>query len=77
VGVPGSMPFLVALFVFSLITYGVAKFPLLLPERWFRDYIKSLASTGRVPFGVPISAAAIVAILVSGALSIQHGAFGP
>ena len=65
VGTTGALPFLIALLVFTLATYFIMKFPLVLPERWFRTYIQSLASTGRVPFGVPISAAAVVAVLVS------------
>lgn len=65
VGMPGSVPFVVALLVFTFLTYGVSKFPNLLPERWFRAYIQNLAKSGRVPFGVPIAAAAIVAMLAA------------
>ncbi|HTJ57239.1 MAG TPA: prepilin peptidase [Devosiaceae bacterium] len=65
VGFSGSIPFVAALLVFSLLVYAVAKFPVLLPRRWFRTYIQSLASSGRVPFGVPIAAAGILALLLT------------
>ena len=64
VGYAGSLPFVAALLVFTLLTYFVMKFPILLPERWFRTYVAALASTGRVPFGVPIAGAAIVVLLL-------------
>jgi prepilin peptidase CpaA len=63
-GYGGSMPFMLALLVFTFIVYFIMKFPNLLPERWHRGYIQSIAATGRVPFGVPIAAAAIVAVLI-------------
>jgi len=65
IGVSGSAPFVVAFLVFTLATYFIAKFPNMLPERWFRVYIQNLAKSGRVPFGVPIAAATIVALLVA------------
>jgi prepilin peptidase CpaA len=65
VGYSGSIPFVIAFFAFSILTYLVAKFPMLLPDRWFRAYISSLAKSGRVPFGVPIAAAGILALLVT------------
>ena len=67
VGYTGALPMVLALLVFSVATYLVMKFPALLPERWFRAYAKSLDSTGRVPFGVSISAATIIALLLPGA----------
>ena len=65
VGVPGSLPFAVAFMLFTFVVYFIAKFPHMLPERWFRTYIQNLAKSGRVPFGVPIAAAAIVALLLA------------
>ena len=66
VGYSGALPMVLALLVFTLTTYLVMKFPALLPERWFRVYAQSLDSTGRVPFGVPIAAATILALLLPG-----------
>jgi prepilin peptidase CpaA len=65
VGTGGAMPFLFALLALTVLTVLVMKYPLVLPERWFRTYVASLAQSGRVPFGVPIASAAAVAIVIS------------
>ena len=64
VGVSGSMPFVLSLLAISFVVYFVSRFPSLLPKRWFRNYLEFLERTGRVPYGVPISAAAIVAVVI-------------
>ena len=66
VGAAGSGPFVVALLLFSVLAAVVMKFPVLLPERMFRSYVEGLSRTGRVPFGVPISFAAILGLLFAG-----------
>jgi prepilin peptidase CpaA len=67
VGYTGALPMMLMLLALTLFTYLVMKFPVLVPERWFRIYAQSLDSTGRVPFGVPIAAATIFALLLPGA----------
>ncbi|TPK97340.1 prepilin peptidase [Mesorhizobium sp. B2-4-14] len=47
------------LLVFALVTAGIMKNPLLLPAGAFRLYVQHLDRKGVVPFGVPISVAAI------------------
>lgn len=64
VGVEGSLTFMAGLLVLTFVTYFVMKFPVLVPQAWFRTYLTGLGKTGRVPFGVPISVAAILALLV-------------
>jgi prepilin peptidase CpaA len=64
VGTDGSLTFALALLAFALVTYGVMKFPVLLPQSWLRAYAQHMHGSGRVPFGVPISAAAVLAILL-------------
>jgi prepilin peptidase CpaA len=64
VGVEGSLTFMAALLALTFATYGIMKFPQLVPAAWFRTYLIGLGKTGRVPFGVPISVAAILALLV-------------
>ncbi|WP_095198229.1 prepilin peptidase [Mesorhizobium carmichaelinearum] len=54
--------FSMLLLVFALATALVVKNPFMLPEGAFRAYIQHLDRKGVVPFGVPISAAAICAI---------------
>jgi prepilin peptidase CpaA len=63
VGVEGSGPFMIALLLATALTAAVMKFPVLLPEKLFRNYVQTLAQNGRVPFGVPIAAAAIIGLL--------------
>jgi len=69
VGIDGSMTFAVGLLVFTSIIYMLTKFPILVPQRWFKTYLLGLGKTGRIPFGVPISLAAVVALLVPIAMS--------
>lgn len=64
VGYAGALPMMLGLLVFSLAAYSVMKFPSLLPKRWQQIYKQSLDERGRVPFGVPIAAAAILALLL-------------
>lgn len=57
----GSALFLFSmlLLVFALITVLVVKAPFMLPEGAFRLYVQHMDRKGVVPFGVPISLAAI------------------
>lgn len=64
VGIEGSLTFMAGLLALTLVTYALTKFPILVPERWFRTYLVGLGKTGRVPFGVPISVAAALALLI-------------
>jgi len=66
VGSAGALPLVGALLAFSLAAFVVMKFPVLLPKSWFSIYAQALDETGRVPFGVPISAATVLALLLSG-----------
>ncbi|RVD55462.1 prepilin peptidase [Mesorhizobium sp. M2D.F.Ca.ET.185.01.1.1] len=54
--------FSVLLLAFAIATAAVVKNPFLLPAGMFRHYVQHLDRKGVVPFGVPISAAAICAI---------------
>lgn len=72
-GISASLPFMAALLVFSLTIFILSKYPMMLPESWFRAYLTAIGQTGRVPFGIPIAAAAIIALLLPpGALSIYR-----
>ncbi|MER9295228.1 A24 family peptidase [Mesorhizobium sp. M0621] len=54
--------FSVLLLVFALVTAAAMKNPFLLPAGAFRLYVQHLDRKGVVPFGVPISVAAICTI---------------
>ncbi|AZO32152.1 MULTISPECIES: prepilin peptidase [unclassified Mesorhizobium] len=54
--------FSVLLLVFAIATAAVVKNPFLLPAGMFRHYVQHMDRKGVVPFGVPISAAAICTI---------------
>ncbi|MBZ9817702.1 prepilin peptidase [Mesorhizobium sp. CA15] len=54
--------FSVLLLVFAVATAAVVKNPFLLPAGMFRHYVQHMGRKGIVPFGVPISGAAICAI---------------
>ncbi|TRC82169.1 prepilin peptidase [Mesorhizobium sp. WSM4310] len=60
--------FSVLLLVFVIATAALVKNPLLLPAGVFRHYVQHMDRQGVVPFGVPISAAAICAM----ALQMYH-----
>jgi prepilin peptidase CpaA len=62
VGFQFSMVFALLLLACTVLTYAIMKQPMLLPERMFREYVASLSRFDRVPFGVPISAAAILTL---------------
>lgn len=62
VGFQFAMIFALALLACTVLTYAVMKQPQLLPERMFREYVASLSRFDRVPFGVPISTAAILTL---------------
>ncbi|RWB79169.1 MAG: prepilin peptidase [Mesorhizobium sp.] len=66
--------FSLLLLVFALITAVAVKNPFLLPAGAFRVYVQHLDRKGVVPFGVPISAAAICSIAVQIAYGLN--AFG-
>ncbi|ESZ44611.1 MULTISPECIES: prepilin peptidase [unclassified Mesorhizobium] len=61
-GGSGLAMFSVLLLVFAVATVAVMKNPFLLPAGAFRVYVQHMDRKGVVPFGVPISAAAIGAI---------------
>lgn len=54
--------FSVLLLVFAIATAALVKNPFLLPAGVFRHYVEHMDRKGVVPFGVPISAAAICAM---------------
>ncbi|TPO11079.1 prepilin peptidase [Mesorhizobium sp. B1-1-5] len=60
--------FSIFLLAFALATLAVVKNPFLLPAGMFRHYVQHMDRKGIVPFGVPISAAAICAV----ALQMYH-----
>ncbi|RUW85692.1 prepilin peptidase [Mesorhizobium sp. M1E.F.Ca.ET.063.01.1.1] len=62
VGGSGLVVFSLLLLVFALVTALLVKNPFLLPAGAFRGYVQHLDRKGVVPFGVPISAAAICTI---------------
>ncbi len=62
VGSTGLVVFSLLLMVFAVATAVVVKNPFLLPAGAFRIYVQHMDRKGVVPFGVPISAAAIGAI---------------
>jgi prepilin peptidase CpaA len=64
VGMEGAMTFTVGLLALTTLTYALTKFPVLVPQRWFKNYLVGLGRTGRIPFGVPISAATAIALLL-------------
>lgn len=63
IGGSGLVLFSMLLLVFALIAVMVVKTPFMLPEGAFRLYIQHMDRKGVVPFGVPISMAAICTIL--------------
>ncbi|MBZ9764430.1 prepilin peptidase [Mesorhizobium sp. CA8] len=56
--------FSVFLLVFAVATAALVKNPFLLPAGMFRHYVQHMDRKGVVPFGVPISMAAICAIVL-------------
>lgn len=64
VGTDGSLTFVLALFVATLVIYLAMKFPVLLPQRLYRVQLEAMRRDRRIPFGVPISIAAILALLL-------------
>lgn len=65
VGFQHSLVFAIMLMVCTLLMVLAMKQPMLLPDRLFREYVASLARFDRVPFGVPISAAAIITLAIT------------
>ncbi|WP_027152108.1 prepilin peptidase [Mesorhizobium sp. WSM2561] len=62
IGGSGLVVFSVLLLVFALATALIVKNPFMLPAGAFRLYVQHLDRKGVVPFGVPISLAAICTI---------------
>ncbi|WP_265517358.1 prepilin peptidase [Nitratireductor luteus] len=58
------LSFALALIVFTLITALLVKMPMLLPETLYKRYVALFADNNVVPFGVPISAALLVVLLL-------------
>ncbi|RVC64316.1 prepilin peptidase [Mesorhizobium sp.] len=71
VGGSDLVVFSLLLLVFALVTALLVKNPFLLPAGAFRVYIQHLDRKGVVPFGVPISAAAICTIAFEIAYSLN------
>ena len=63
VGYQAMLPLAIAMLAFSMAVVLLMRYPVLLPESWFRTYIQGLGTTGRIPFGVPIAAAAILTLV--------------
>lgn len=62
VGFQYSLIFGIALLVCGMIVVAAMKQPMLFPEWMFKEYVASLARFDRVPFGVPIAGAGIIAL---------------
>ncbi|RWC97288.1 MAG: prepilin peptidase [Mesorhizobium sp.] len=62
IGGSGLAVYSILLLLFAIATAAVIKFPFMLPEGAFRIYAQHLDRKGVVPYGVPISLAAICAI---------------
>jgi len=62
IGGSGLVVFSVLLLLFALVTAVLVKNPFMLPAGMFRIYVQHLDRKGVVPFGVPISLAAICAL---------------
>lgn len=62
IGGGGLVVFSILLLIFAMVTALLVKNPFLLPAGAFRVYVQHMDRKGVVPFGVPISAAAIGAI---------------
>ncbi|WP_332699092.1 prepilin peptidase [Devosia sp.] len=63
VGMSGIFPFVATFLLFAILTYLGLKYPTLVPQGQWRDHAERFAVSNRVPFGVPIGAAGIVALL--------------
>ena len=59
IGGSNLVTFSMLLVIFSIATTALVKYPFLLPAGMFRHYVQHMDRKGVVPFGVPISAAAI------------------
>ncbi|TIP06139.1 MAG: prepilin peptidase [Mesorhizobium sp.] len=68
IGGSNLLVFAVLLLVFAIGTAALVKNPFLMPAGIFRHYVQHMDRKGVVPFGVPISMAAICAI----ALQMYH-----
>ncbi|CDX60174.1 Peptidase A24A prepilin type IV [Mesorhizobium plurifarium] len=68
IGGSNLLVFAVLLLVFAIGTAALVKNPFLLPAGMFRHYVQHMDRNGVVPFGVPISGAAICAL----ALQMYH-----
>jgi prepilin peptidase CpaA len=62
IGGSGLFLFSMLLLAFAVVTVMVVKAPFMLPEGAFRLYVQHMDRKGVVPFGVPISLAAICTI---------------
>lgn len=68
IGSSNLLIFSILLLAFAIATTALVKNPFLLPAGMFRHYVQHMDRKGVLPFGVPISAAAICTI----ALQIYH-----
>jgi prepilin peptidase CpaA len=64
VGINGSVTFVLALLVVTLLIYAAMKFPMLLPQQLYKAQLEAMRRDRRIPFGVPIAFAAILALLL-------------
>nr|TJV72709.1 MAG: prepilin peptidase [Mesorhizobium sp.] len=62
IGENNLLVFSILLLIFAVATAALVKNPFLLPAGMFRHYVQHMDRKGVVPFGVPISAAAIFTI---------------
>jgi prepilin peptidase CpaA len=77
VGTDGSPTFVLALLVATLMIYVAMKFPMLLPQQLYRVQLEAMRRDRRIPFGVPISIAAILALLIPTGVLLQEPAPPP
>ncbi|KUM25674.1 peptidase [Mesorhizobium loti] len=68
IGANNLAVFSILLLAFAIVTAALVKNPFLLPAGMFRHYLQHVDRKGVVPFGVPISAAAMCAL----GLQIYH-----
>lgn len=64
IGVEDLFPFLAALLAFSLVALYLARFPMFVPVRWHRLFFTRTSGTSLIPYGVLISLAVSVALLL-------------
>ena len=64
VGYAGTLPMMLGVLAFAILTYVVMRLARFMPKRWFLAYSEVSEKKGPIPFGVPIAAAAVLALLL-------------